>query len=51
MWFTKVIFFLFENFTKLFLEIKYAAPLAVNGIVSCDLGFYPKLKRNIRIEG
>jgi hypothetical protein len=33
-----------------FLEIEYAAPLAVNGIVSCDLGFCPKLERNIRIE-
>jgi hypothetical protein len=28
-----------------FHEIEYAAPLAVNGIVRCDLGFCPKLER------
>ena len=44
-------YFLYLKFGETILEIKYAAPLAVNGIVSCDLGFYPKLERNIRIEG
>jgi hypothetical protein len=43
------IFFLFGN-SVTFLEIEYAAPLAVNGIVRCDLGFSPKLERNTRIE-
>jgi hypothetical protein len=43
------IFFVFGN-TVTFYEIEYAAPLAVNGIVRCDLGFCPKLERNIRIE-
>ena len=45
-----VYFFLFE-IQGTFLEIKYATPLAVNWIMCCDLGFCPKLERNIRSEG
>ena len=45
---TTIIFYL--EFWKSILEIRYAAPLAVNGMMRCDLGFCPKLLRNIRIE-
>ena len=37
------VFFLFE-IQETILEIKYAAPLAVNGMMRCDLGFCPKLE-------
>jgi hypothetical protein len=31
--------FSYLEISKTILEIKYAAPLAVNGIMRCDLGF------------
>ena len=37
------------NFGETILEIKYAAPLAVNGMMRCDLGFCPKREWLCRI--
>jgi len=36
--------FFYLKIHETILEIKYAAPLAVNGMMSCDLGFCPKLE-------
>ena len=45
------VYFLYLKFRESFLEIRYAAPLAINRVIRCDFGFCPKLLRNIRIEG
>jgi hypothetical protein len=43
--------FLYLKIQWTILEIKYAAPLAVNRMMNCDLGFCSKLERLCRIGG
>jgi hypothetical protein len=40
----KNVYFLYLEFQETLLEIRYAAPIAVNGMIRCDLGFCPKLE-------